>query len=94
MGFVGENADISIADIIFVFGSIVTGYGAYFILGAKIGSVDYIYSQSSPASQISYQDRLGQEMDYIYTSYYNATIFFIAGLVAIGGSVIVYQIVC
>ena len=32
-------------------------------------------------------------MDYIYKSYYNATIFFIAGLVAIGASVIVYKIV-
>jgi hypothetical protein len=89
----GKGAAISIADIVFVFGSIITGCGAYFIIGAKIGSVDYIYLQSRPASQISYQDRLGQEMDYIYKSYYNATIFIIAGLVAIGASVIVYKIV-
>jgi hypothetical protein len=89
----GKNAAVPIVDIVFVLGSIITGCGAYFILGAKIGSVDYIYSQSRPASQINYQDRLEQEMEYINKSYYSATIFFIAGLVAIAGSVIVYKII-
>jgi hypothetical protein len=87
-----KNAAISLADTVFILGSIVMGCGAYFIIGAKIGSVDYLYWQSRPASQISYQDRLGQEMDYIDKSYYQATIFFVAGLVAIGGGVIIYQI--
>jgi hypothetical protein len=89
----GKNVAISIIDIVFVLGSIITGCGAYFVLGAKIGSVDYIYLQSRPASQINYHDRLGQEMEYIYKSYYSATIFLIAGLVAIGASIIVYKIV-
>jgi hypothetical protein len=89
----GKNAAISIADIVFIFGGIITGCGAYFILGAKIGSVDYIYFQSRLASQINYHDRASQEMEYNEKSYYVATIFFIAGLAAIGGSVIVYKIV-
>jgi hypothetical protein len=59
----GKNAAIPIVDIVFILGGIVTGCGAYFILGAKIWSVDYIYLQSRPASQINYHDRLGQEME-------------------------------
>jgi hypothetical protein len=91
--WLGKNYTISIADMIFILGSLITGCGAYFIRGAKIGSVDYIYFQSRLASQIDYHDRSRQEMEYIEKSYYNATIFFIAGLVAIGVSVIVYKIV-
>jgi hypothetical protein len=89
----GKNAAISIVDIVFILGSITTGCGAYFILGAKIGSVDYIYFKSRLASQINYNDRARQEMEYNEKSYYNATISFIAGLVAVGVSVIVYKIV-
>lgn len=89
----GKNDIISIVDIVFVLGSITTGCGAYFILGAKYGSVDYIYFQSRLASEINYHDRARQEMEYNEKSYYNATIFFVAGLVAIGVSVIVYKIV-
>jgi len=89
----GKNSAISIVDIVFILGSITTGCGAYFILGAKIGSVDYIYFQSRLASQINYNDRTSQENEYNEKSYYNATIFFIAGLAAIGMSVIVYKIV-
>jgi hypothetical protein len=86
------NAVSSLVDIVFVLGSITTGCGAYFIIGAKIGSVDYNYFQSRFASQINYYDRSRQEIQYMEDSYYNATIFFIAGLVAIGMSIIAYKI--
>jgi hypothetical protein len=92
-GLWGKSAAVSMADIVFILGSITAGCGAYFVIGAKIGSVDYIYSQSRPASQINYHDRLGQEIEYIYKSYYDATIFLIAGLLAIGESIIVYNII-
>jgi hypothetical protein len=92
-GLWGDNAAISIVNIVFILGSISIGCGAYFIIGAKEGQVDYIYFQSRLASQINYHDRLAQEMEYIDNSYYNATICFVAGLIAIGVSVIVYNIV-
>jgi hypothetical protein len=91
--FWGRNGAISITDIVFILGGITTGCGSYFILGAKKGQIDYNYCQSRFVSQINYHDRLGQEIDYIDYSYYNATIFFIAGLVAIGASIIVYKVV-
>ena len=92
-GLWGKHVAISIADIVFVLGGIITGCGSYFIIGAKVGQVDYNYFQSRRASQINYFDRLGQEIDYTENSYYSATPFFIAGLVAIVISVIVYKIV-
>jgi hypothetical protein len=89
----GRNGAISFTDIVFILGGLTTGCGSYFIIGAKEGQVDYIYSQSRYASQINYHDRLGQEIDYLDNSYHSATIFFIAGLVAIVVSIIVYKIV-
>jgi hypothetical protein len=66
----GRNGAISMADIVFILGGLTTGCGSYFIIGAKIGQVDYIYSQSRHASQINYHDRLEQEIDYTENSYW------------------------
>jgi hypothetical protein len=92
-GLWGKHGAISIADIVFILGGITTGCGSYFIIGAKIGQVDYTYFQSRRASQINYHDRSGQEMEYIEDSYSSATVFFVAGLVAIVISVVIYNIV-
>jgi hypothetical protein len=89
----GRNGAISFTDIVFILGGLTTGCGSYFIIGAKEGQVDYDYFQSRRASQINYHDRLEQEIDYTENSYYSATPFFIAGLVAIVVSIIVYKIV-
>jgi hypothetical protein len=92
-GLWGRNGAISLTDIVFILGGLTTGCGSYFIIGAKIGQVDYDYFQSRRASQINYHDRLGQEIDYTENSYHSATPFFIAGLVAIVVSIIAYKIV-
>lgn len=63
------------------------------ILGGKIGSVDYTYHQSRPASHSGYHERVHQETDYLERGYYHSTLFFIAGFIALGAGISIHLVI-
>ena len=89
-----ENHTISrLGTILIYLGGATIAIGSCFILGSKIGSVDYTYHQSRSASQSGYHERVHQETDYIERGYYHSTLFFIAGFIAIGAEILVHLVI-
>ena len=79
--------------ILIYLGGATIAIASCFILGGKIGSVDYIYHQSRPASQSGYHERVHQETDYIERGYCHSTLFFIAGFIAIGTGALIHLVI-
>lgn len=88
--FRGEHNAIRLCNILFVLGGIAVFMGSFFPTGVKEGSVCYPYQSSPPAGPAKQQDPRKQESGYPGTRQFDFTVFFVAGMVAIGVGVVLY----
>ena len=88
--FRGEHSAIRICNILFVLGGIAVFMGSFFVTGVKEGSVCYPYQPSPPASPTEQQDPKTQESGYPENRHYDFTVFFLAGMIAIGVGAVLY----
>lgn len=88
--FRGEHSGLRLCNILFVLGGIAVFMGSFFVTGVKEGSVCYPYQPSSSASPAASPDPGKQLSGYPENRRFDFSVFFVAGMIAIGVGAALY----
>ena len=88
--FRGEHSGMRLCNILFVLGGVAVFIGTFFVSGVREGAVCYPYQSSPPADPAKQRDPRKQEAGYPEPRQFDFTVFFVAGMIAIGAGAALY----